>query len=123
MSHTVLIADDAAFMRVMLKEILGELGLEVVAEGEDGEQAVEMYRRHRPDLALLDIKMPGCDGITALRQIVADDPQAQVIMITALGQKEAVLESIKSGARDFVVKPFDQERVQETVQRVLALPV
>jgi two-component system chemotaxis response regulator CheY len=123
MGNTVLIVDDAAFMRVMLREILGELGLEVVAEGEDGEQAIELYRRLRPDLVLLDVKMPRLDGIAALDRIIAEDPQAQVIMVTALGQKEAVLASIKAGARDFVIKPFDQERVQETVQRVLATPV
>jgi two-component system chemotaxis response regulator CheY len=123
MGNTVLIVDDAAFMRVMLRDILGELGLDVVAEGEDGEQAVELYRRLRPDLVLLDAKMPGVDGLVALERIMTEDPQAQVIMITALGQKEAVLAAIKSGARDFVIKPFDQERVQETVQRVLATPV
>jgi two-component system chemotaxis response regulator CheY len=123
MGHTVLIVDDAAFMRVMLKDILAELGLEVVAEGEDGQEAVDLYRRLRPDLVLLDTTMPRLDGIAALREIVAEDPQAQVIMITALGQKEAVLASIKAGARDFVIKPFDQERVQDTVQRVLAAPV
>jgi len=123
MGHTVLIVDDAAFMRVMLKDILAELGLEVVAEGEDGQEAVDLYRRLRPALVLLDTTMPRLDGIAALREIVAEDPQAQVIMITALGQKEAVLASIKAGARDFVIKPFDQERVQDTVQRVLAAPV
>ncbi|MFO7652880.1 MAG: response regulator [Candidatus Krumholzibacteriia bacterium] len=123
MGSTVLIVDDAAFMRVMLRDILLQMGLDVVGEGEDGEQAVELFRRLRPDLVMLDVRMPGTDGLTALERIVAEDPAAQVVMITPLGQKEAVLASIKTGARDFVIKPFDQERVQETVQRVLTAPV
>ncbi len=120
MSHTVIIADDADFMRAMLKDILGDLDLEVVGEAGDGRQALELYRRHRPDLVALDITMPAMDGVTALRRILAEDPDARVIMITALGQKDKVLESIQAGACDFVVKPFDQERVQATVARVLA---
>ena len=119
MSNTVLIVDDAEFMRVMLKDILVDMGLAVVGEAEDGDQAVAMFRDLQPELVLLDINLPTVSGIDALREIVASDPAADVVMITALGQKEEVLASIKAGARDFIVKPFDQERVQETLSRIL----
>ena len=120
MGSTVLIVDDAEFMRAMLKEILEEMGLTVVGEAVDGEQAVRLHRELRPDLIALDLTMPRLDGVGALRQIIAAEPAANVIMISALGQKLKVLEAIKSGARDFVVKPFDPDRVRETVERCLA---
>ncbi len=119
MGHTILIVDDAEFMRVMLRDICVEMGLAVVGEAADGAEAVAAYRDHNPDLVLLDITMPGMDGTEALNQILAADPDAQVVMITALGQKEQVLTAIKAGARDFVIKPFDQERVTETLERIL----
>lgn len=123
MSNTVLIVDDAEFMRVMLKDILVDMGLAVVGEAEDGDQAVAMFKDLQPELVLLDINLPTVSGIDALREIVAGDPAADVVMITALGQKEEVLASIKAGARDFIVKPFDQERVQETLSRILVAAV
>jgi two-component system, chemotaxis family, chemotaxis protein CheY len=119
MDNTVLIADDAEFMRAMLREIVCEMGLTVAGEAGDGEQAVRLYRELKPDLVVLDITMPHLDGIGALKAIVAADPDANVIMISALGQKQKVLEAIKSGARDFLVKPFDPDRVRETVSRCL----
>ena len=119
MSNTVLIADDAEFMRVMLREILDDMGLKTVGEAGDGREALALFRHLKPDLVALDITMPGMDGITALKAILAEDPAALVVMITALGQKEKVLESIQAGARDFIVKPFDQERVQATIGRLL----
>jgi two-component system chemotaxis response regulator CheY len=119
MSHTVLIADDANFMRVMLKDILNEMNLKVVGEASDGAQALTLFREFKPDLVLLDITMPDVNGIEALKQILAEDATAQVVMITALGQKEKVLESIQAGAKDFVVKPFDQDRVKATLERLL----
>ena len=119
MSNTVLIVDDAEFMRVMLKEVLSEMELEVVGEAGDGEQAIDLYRQLQPDLVAMDITMPKLDGIEALKRIMAEDPDATVVMITALGQKEKVLESIQAGARDFIVKPFDQERVQATISQIL----
>ena len=120
MGKTVLIADDAEFMRLMLREIVEDMGLQVVAEAEDGFEAIGAWRRSRPDLVLLDITMPNMDGIEALRAIVDEDPDTPVVMISALGQKELVLAAVKAGARDFVIKPFDQERVQETLGRLLA---
>ncbi len=119
MGGTVLIVDDAEFMRLMLKEILSDMGLSVVGEAGDGHQALHLYRQNRPDLVALDITMPDLDGIQTLRNLLTEDPDAQVVMISALGQKEKVLEAIQNGARDFIVKPFDQDRVQATVSRLM----
>ena len=119
MTHTVLIVDDAEFMRVMLREICVDMHLEVIGEAADGEEAVRRHAELKPDLVLLDITMPRLDGTEALQQILATAPEARVVMITALGQKEQVLQAIKTGARDFIIKPFDQERVVETISRVL----
>lgn len=122
MSHAVLIVDDAEFTRAMLREIVQELGWTVVAEAGDGPDAVALHARLNPDLVLLDITMPTMDGNEALAAILARDPQAQVVMITALGQKEQVLTAIKLGARDFIIKPFDPERVAATLTRLLGSP-
>lgn len=119
MGHSILIVDDAAFMRAMLKDICLDMHLDVVGEAADGEEAVARFEQLRPDLVLLDITMPTLDGEQALRRILAIDPDAQVVMITALGQKDQVLSAIKAGARDFVIKPFDHERVTETLMRLL----
>jgi len=119
MSNTVLIVDDADFMRVMLKDILTEIGLQIVGEASDGAQAISLYDELQPDLVIMDIMMPEMDGITALKKILSKDPEAVVVMITALGQKDKVLESIQAGARDFVVKPFDQDRVQATIKELM----
>jgi len=121
LGNTVLIVDDAEFMRVMLRDIVEDMGLMVAGEAGDGNEAVFQYRQLQPDLVLMDITMPNLDGTEAMRRILAEDQQAQVVMITALGQKDQVLDAIKSGARDFIIKPFDQERVQETLNR-LVLP-
>lgn len=119
MSHAVLIVDDAEFMRAMLREIVQSLGWSVVAEAGDGAEAIALSARLRPDLVLLDITMPTMDGNEALAAILARDPQAKVVMITALGQKDQVLTAIKLGARDFIIKPFDTERVAATLTRLL----
>lgn len=121
-SHAVLIVDDADFTRDILREIVQDLGWSVSGEAADGTQALELYRQQRPDLVLLDITMPGMDGNEALARILAEDPEASVVMITALGQKEQVLAAIKLGARDFVIKPFDTERVAATLTRLLGVP-
>jgi two-component system chemotaxis response regulator CheY len=120
LGRTVLIADDAEFMRSMLREIVTESGLTVAGEAEDGFAAVAAWRRLRPDLVMLDITMPNMDGLAALKAIRAEDPEADVVMIGALGQKGEVMAAMEAGARAFVVKPFDHERVAETLGRLLA---
>ena len=119
MAH-VLVVDDAAFMRKVLSDALTAGGHEVVGEAADGNQALARYQELRPDLTTLDITMPEKDGLATLRELMAIDPNARVIMCSALGQESKVLESIKLGARDFVVKPFKPERVLEAVGKALA---
>jgi two-component system, chemotaxis family, chemotaxis protein CheY len=117
---SVLIADDAAFMRMMLKNVLTEAGFEVVGEAENGAVAVARYRELNPDLTTMDITMPEMDGLAALREIREQDPGARVVMCSAMGQQSMVIESIQAGARDFIVKPFQPDRVFEAVQKALA---
>ena len=119
MSQTVLICDDAIFMRTMISDILVQAGFDVVGEAESGVQAVERYRQLKPDLVTMDIVMPDMGGIDAVRDIIREDPQAKILMCSAMGQQALVIEAIQAGARDFVVKPFQPSRVLEAVQRVL----
>ncbi len=119
MAKRVLICDDAAFMRMMIKDILTKNGYEVAAEAENGVKAVEKYIETRPDLVMMDITMPEMDGIQALKKIKEADGGANVIMCSAMGQQAMVIESIQSGARDFIVKPFNQDRVLEAVKKVV----
>lgn len=119
MGKKVLIVDDAAFMRMMIRDILERHGYEVVGEAENGEQAVEMYKKLRPDLVTMDITMPEMDGITAVKEIMKFDPKAKIIMSSAMGQQAMVIDAIQAGARDFIVKPFQPERVLEAVTKVL----
>jgi len=114
----VLLVDDAAFMRMRCAKLLREEGHEVI-EASNGREAVEMYQAARPDAVLMDITMPEMDGLEALRAIKAVDPNAQVAMLTAMGQQAIVIEAIKSGARDFVVKPFERERVLAAVAKLV----
>lgn len=116
----VLVVDDAAFMRKMLSDALASGGHEVVGEAQNGAQAVEQFQTLRPELTTLDITMPEKDGLAALKEIIAIDPGARVVMCSALGQETKVLESIKLGAKDFVVKPFQPARVLEAVGKALA---
>jgi two-component system chemotaxis response regulator CheY len=116
----ILVVDDAAFMRKMVSDALAKGGHEVVGEAGDGEEAVTRYRELKPEVTTLDITMPEKDGITALREIIELDPSARVVMCSALGQESKVLESIKLGAKDFVVKPFQPDRVIEAVGKALA---
>jgi two-component system chemotaxis response regulator CheY len=115
----ILVADDAAFMRMMIKNILTQNGHEVVGEAENGAEAVERYAELKPDVTTMDITMPEKDGIAALKEILAADPSAKVVMCSALGQEAKVIESIRSGAKDFVVKPFQQDRVLSAVTKAL----
>lgn len=119
MGKNILICDDAAFMRMMIKDILTKNGYNVVGEAENGVKAIEMYKETKPDLVLMDITMPEMDGIQALKQIKAGDPGAQVIMCSAMGQQAMVIESIQAGAKDFIVKPFQADRVIEAVKKVV----
>jgi len=119
MSKRILIVDDAAFMRMMLKDIITKNGYEVAGEAENGLKAVEMYKELKPDLVMMDITMPEMDGIQAVREIKKIDPQAKIIMCSAMGQQAMVIESIQAGARDFIVKPFQAERIVEAIKKVL----
>ncbi|AEE13667.1 response regulator receiver protein [Thermodesulfobium narugense DSM 14796] len=116
----ILITDDATFMRKMLKDILTKNGHEVVGEGTNGLEALEKYKELKPDLTLLDITMPERDGLWALKEIKAFDPNAKIIMVSAMGQQAIVIEAIQAGARDFVVKPFQPDRVLEAVRKALS---
>ncbi|UTR10856.1 response regulator [Evansella sp. LMS18] len=115
----VLVVDDAAFMRMMIKDILTKNNFEVIAEAGDGAQAIELYKEHSPDLVTMDITMPEVDGITALKEIRNYDPNAKVIMCSAMGQQAMVIDAIQAGAKDFIVKPFQAERVLEAVNKTL----
>ncbi|EYE88772.1 chemotaxis protein CheY [Fervidicella metallireducens AeB] len=115
----VLIVDDAAFMRMMLKDILVKNGYEIAGEAPNGLKAVELYKSENPDVVTMDITMPEMDGIQAVKEIKAIDPNARIIMCSAMGQQAMVMEAIKSGAKDFIVKPFQPERVLEAIKKVL----
>ena len=119
MGHTVLVCDDAIFMRTMITDILTQAGYEVVGEAESGAQAVERYRALKPDLVTMDIVMPDMGGIEAVREICKVNPEAKILMCSAMGQQALVVEAIQAGAKDFVVKPFQPSRVLEAVQRLL----
>ncbi len=120
MGNRVLVVDDAAFMRMMIKDILRKGGYEVVGEAEDGAKAIDKFKELRPDLVTMDITMPDMDGITAVKEIRKVDTNALIIMCSAMGQQAMVIDAIQAGAKDFVVKPFQPERVLEAVRKVLA---
>jgi two-component system chemotaxis response regulator CheY len=120
MASRVLIVDDAAFMRMMIKDILEKNGFSVVGEANNGIKAVELYKQEKPDVVTMDITMPDMDGIEAVKAIKAFDPAAKVIMCSAMGQQTMVMDAIRAGARDFIVKPFQADRVLEAIRKVLA---
>ena len=115
----VLIVDDAAFMRMMIKDILQKNGFEVVGEASNGIEAVNLYKKERPDVVTMDITMPDMDGIEAVKEIRIFDANAKVIMCSAMGQQSMVMDAIKSGAKDFIVKPFQADRVLEAIRKVV----
>lgn len=119
MAKNILIVDDAAFMRMMLKDILTKGGYNVVGEAENGRVAVQKHKELNPDLVTMDITMPEMDGIQALKEIRAQVPGAAVIMCSAMGQQAMVIEAIQAGAKDFIVKPFQADRVVEAVKKVI----
>ena len=120
MSKRVLVVDDAAFMRMMLSDHLTKAGFEVVGHAENGQVAVGKYKELKPDLVTMDITMPEMDGIQAVKEIRKADPQARVVMCSAMGQQHMVMEAIQAGARDFIVKPFDPTRVVQAVTKALS---
>lgn len=117
----ILVVDDAAFMRMMIKDNLKKAGYTDFVEAGDGDDAIAKYQEHKPDLVLLDITMPVKDGIQALKAIKSADPDAKVVMCSAMGQEGMVVEAIKLGAMDFIVKPFKPDRLIQTVKNVLGV--
>lgn len=119
MAPSVLIVDDALFMRMMIKDILSKDGFEIVGEAENGVEAVKKYAELKPDLVTMDIVMPEMDGIEAVRNIVKIDPEARVLMCSAMGQQPLVVEALEAGAKDFIIKPFQPAKVVEAVRKAL----
>lgn len=117
--YNIMITDDAMFMRNVLKNLLVEAGYNIVAEATNGLQAVELYDKYQPDLVTMDLTMPEMDGISALKQIRAKHPDARIIMCSAMGQQALVVDAIKAGAKDFVVKPFQKENILQKIREVL----
>lgn len=119
MANGILVVDDAAFMRMMIKDVLSKNGYEILGEAENGQKAIEKYKELTPDLVIMDITMPEVDGIQAVKEIKKFDSNAKIIMCSAMGQQAMVIESIQAGARDFIVKPFQADRVVEAVKKVI----
>ena len=113
----ILIVDDAAFMRLMIKNMIEEAGYEVVGEASNGADGVEKYKKLKPDMVTMDITMPEMDGIQALKEIRRFDPDAKILMCSAMGQEALIVEAIKAGAKDFIAKPFQKERVIESIKK------
>ncbi|QXE03201.1 response regulator [Terribacillus sp. DMT04] len=116
----ILIVDDAKFMRKTLSALLTEAQHEIAGEAADGNEAIAKFQETKPDIVFMDITMPHKDGLTALKEIVSMDPSAKIIMCSAMGQQRIVMQAIELGAKDFITKPFEDARVLETVERILA---
>ena len=114
----VLIVDDASFMRMAIKDIITKAGHEVVAEANNGNAAVNKYKEVKPDIVTMDITMPEMNGIEAVKAIRQFDPEANIIMCSAMGQQAMVVDAVKAGAKDFIVKPFDKDKVLASLQKV-----
>ncbi len=119
MAMDILIVDDLAFIKFVLRDILEKSGFRVVAEASNGEEAIRFYQEKRPNAVLMDITMPGMDGLTALKRIREIDPGARVIICSALGQQKLIMQAIQLGARDFIVKPFQPQRVVAALKKAL----
>jgi two-component system chemotaxis response regulator CheY len=115
----ILICDDATFMRMMIRDIVIKYGHEVAGEAENGQIALAKYKECKPDLVMMDITMPEMDGIEALRGIKKADPEAKIVMCSAMGQQTMVIDSIQAGAKDFIVKPFQPEKIIETIRKIV----
>ncbi len=116
----ILIVDDSIFMRRLLGDILKKSGHEIVGEASNGKESIEQYKKAKPDLVTMDIVMPGMDGIEAVREIIKNNKNAKILMLSAMGQQRLVVEAIQAGAKDFIVKPFESSRVLSAVERMLA---
>ncbi len=119
MAKRILIVDDAAFMRMLLKDIVTKAGYEVAGEASNGKEAIEKYKELNPDVVTMDITMPEMSGIDAAKEIIKIDPAARIVMCSAMGQQMMVVEAIQAGAKDFIVKPFQQGRVVEALSKVV----
>ncbi|MBN2553382.1 MAG: response regulator [Spirochaetales bacterium] len=119
MGINVLIADDLKFIKLVLRELVEKAGFRVVGEASNGEEAIELYQDKRPDVVLMDITMPKVDGLTAMKEILKIDPEAKIIMCSALGQQSLIVQALQMGARDFIVKPFREERVVASIKKIL----
>jgi len=116
------IVDDAVFMRTLIKRMIEEnTNYVVVGEGSNGYEAIEQAKKHQPDIVTLDITMPEMDGILAIKEILSASPRTKIIMVSAMGQQSMVIDAIKMGAKDFIVKPFDKTRVQQAIENVLKM--
>jgi len=120
MANGILIVDDATFMRMMIKDVLVKNGFKIAGEAENGAKAIDKFKELNPDLVIMDITMPEVDGIQAVKEIKKIDPSAKIIMCSAMGQQAMVIEAIQAGAKDFIVKPFQAERIIEAVKKVLS---
>lgn len=117
----ILLCDDSSFMRMMLKKVIIGMGHEIVGEAADGRQAVQLHRKLKPDLTTMDITMPNMDGIEAVKHIHEEEPLARIVMVTAIGQRAVITEALKAGASDFIVKPFNPEQVEDTIEKILKI--
>ena len=119
MAVNVLIVDDLAFIKIVLRDIIEKAGFRVIGEASNGEQAISQYQNTRPDVVLMDITMPGMDGLTALKKIREIDSEARIIICSALGQQQLIVQAIQLGAKDFIVKPFQPQRVVSALKKAL----
>ena len=119
MANGILIVDDAAFMRMMIKDVLSKNGFEICGEAENGSKAIEKFKEVSPDLVIMDITMPEVDGIQAVKEIKKINSAAKIIMCSAMGQQAMVIDAIQAGAKDFIVKPFQADRVVEAIQKAI----
>ena len=119
MSKNILIVDDAQFMRLMIRDIVSSIGYNVIAEADNGESGAQLYRELKPDLVTMDLVMPKASGIDGLKAIKAFDPKAKVIVVSAIDQRQSLMEAIQLGAVDFIVKPFEEERIINALQKAL----
>ena len=119
MGARILLADDLQFIKMVEKDVLEKMGYSVIGDAKDGMEAIQMYQELKPDIVIMDITMPKMDGLNALKAIMQFDKSAKVIMCSALGQQKLIVEAIKLGAKDFIVKPFKPERIISALQKIL----